>query len=299
MGVGFLFMRVTVSLAGSPGAVDAGHGHFVVVEVELLGVAAEAQRRPRVDRRVAAGRVDVVARASAVVPDGAAQRVLNFGVPDVLDVLLDLDASRADPLCGLDPADDVVGEQLDQRADRAVAVADVRAEHHEGVRVAVDRDRLVGVGAALPELGEHLAVATAHALGDVGVGDLEAGRVDDHVGLVVHAGAVDQAGRRDLGDAVRDDLRVVRGDRRVPRVAEEDALAAHREVRGELLAQLLVGHLLLQVAQGELLERRIPLRAALEQLQAFAAGVDRVGDSAVDRGEAAVASPSSAWSPCG
>ena len=87
--------------------------------------------------------------AQAVAP---VQRILYLGVVNVLHTLFDVDALKALRLGGRDRVRDVVRLQLDQCADRPVAVADVRSEHHEGVRVAADGDRLVRVRAALPEL---------------------------------------------------------------------------------------------------------------------------------------------------
>ena len=97
----------------------------------------------------------------------------------------------------------MAGLVLDQ-GEVAGAVEAVGAEDHEHVREARDADPLVGLEAVLlPPLGEVEAVAAPHRVGRhvALLEDLEAGREDQHVDLVLavlgaHAGGRERLDRR-------------------------------------------------------------------------------------------------------
>ena len=129
----------------------------------------------------------------------------------------------------------------------------------------VDRHAHVGLDAVLAELrGQVDAVLALDVEVVERVDDVEAGAVDDDVGLVLDAVGVDDAVGDDLGDAVGAELDVVAQERRVVRVGLQHALAAEPVVGRQLGAQLGVGDRLGEVALHDLLGERQDVEVAVE-----------------------------------
>ncbi|MNV63396.1 hypothetical protein D3C71_1559870 [compost metagenome] len=114
--------------------------------------------------------------------------------------------------------------------------------------------------AVLPLLRQRLVAAAVDQFGDWQLGGFEAGGDDQYVQLDLLPTAQEHAGLVDALDARGLQIHVGLHQRRVVVVRDQDALAADRVVRRELLAQRLVGHLGLQMidrhAADHLDERR-------------------------------------------
>src|SRR5690606_16663937 len=217
-------------------------------------------------------RVEIPAGAATTRPDAFRELALDVGVELGLRVGTDLDGVGPVVLHVTYGLGDVADLLLDHEDHRVVPEPGVGAEEEEQVRVAGDRDAEVGLHALL---GPLLAEVDAMRADDVevveGVGDAEAGPVDDGVHFAFRPGLVDDAGLGDLGDTVGDDFDVVARQRRIVVVGDQHTFAAHHIVGRELGPQHRVGDALLDMALRDLLrefhDARITVEADGPQLQ--------------------------------
>ena len=128
-----------------------------------------------------------------------------------------------------------------------MAQVGVGAIEHEQVGEAAYGDTQVGFGAIFPHRVQVCPVTAGNGHGGEEIGGLEAGAVDDHIHVVMGAGAVGEAALIHRADAVIDDLHMVLCQGRVVIVGHQNALAAHGVIRGQFLAQGGILDLLLQV----------------------------------------------------
>ena len=159
----------------------------------------------------------------------------------------------AHPLIQLGQAIEHIGElTLEHVDDRVVPQVGVRPVEDEQVGETADADAFVGLRAVTPGLVEVQAATTVNTHRRQEVAGGEAGTVDQYVDFALHAVSGDDTALGDLADRLADHLHLRLHQRRVIVVADQDALAAQRVVRGQLGPQLRVGDLAGDMAQEQL-----------------------------------------------
>ena len=187
--------------------------------------------------------VEIPAAAAAGVPHRILQPQLQLVVESVLGGASRGQCLRPELVAALDRIGDVANLRFDHEHHGVVPQPGVRPQQEEQVGHAGDRDPAMRADAlAIPPVHQVLAVLPLDLHVGVGVGDVEAGGVHDHVDRAFGPIGSDNAVARDSADAVGNQLglRVRHGT--VIGGGVQDSLATDAIVRRQLAAQFAILH---------------------------------------------------------
>ena len=184
--------------------------------------------------------------------------------------------------------EDVGDLRLDHEDHARVAQPGVGADHEEQVGEPVHGRALVGLHAVLGKCSASRVPSRPVSFSAIGRSVVwKPVATMMHVDLALLAVLGDDAVRGDPGDAVGHQVDVVPVERGVPRVGDQDALAADRVVRRDLGPQLRVGDAALDVASAPAAGRASQLRVLGEAGDVhLAAPVDRRAVEPLEPGDA-------------
>src|SRR5665811_1908073 len=187
---------------------------FKVARFDLPRLPPVLERELGPDGAVLALAVEVPTGAAALGPDALLELLLDHIVELTLRLCGGIRGNGAAPVHLLEHVDDELRLLLDHEDHRVVSECGVGAKHEVQVRETVDCHTHVCLDAVLLELLRQVeTAAAANAEVVERVDDVEAGAINDHVGVMDIAGLVDHARWGYLGDALGVELDIVAVER--------------------------------------------------------------------------------------
>src|SRR5713101_4527911 len=175
--------------------------------------------------------------AAARLPHGASHAAVDFFDEGLLGFRADFQDALLPAFHQLQAIHGVADLGFDHENDGIVAESGVRAEKHEEIGEAADRDAEIGGHAFAPGVVNFQAALPYQAAPDERLGGAKTGAVNQDVDRTLDAIARDDAVLADFGDGFGDefDVRTIEGG--IVVVGNEDTFAAQLIVRSERGAQ--------------------------------------------------------------